>query len=84
MPNEEAAAVDLAEQGRALYRARLREKLESEHDGELVAIEVETGDWELAMAPADAITPLRARHPRLTFYVHRVGRDAAFRLGTAS
>ena len=52
----------LAEQGRAIYEARLKSLLEPEHSGEAVAVHVDTGDYAVAKSHSDAARALLARH----------------------
>jgi hypothetical protein len=52
----------LAEQGRAIYEGRLKAILEPEHDGEAVAIHVDTGDYALGNNHSDAVRALLSRH----------------------
>lgn len=70
--------------GKAIYAERLAAQLEPGRNGEFVAIEVESGDFEVAADLLDAVRKLRERRPGCIPYLHRVGRSAAFRLGSHS
>jgi len=67
--------------GKAIYAERLRAQLEPGHNGEFVAIDVESGDYEVAPALLDAVHRLRARRPGAVPFLHRIGHAAAFKLG---
>jgi hypothetical protein len=70
--------------GKAIYAERLAAQLEPGRNGEFVAIDVESGDYEVAADILDAVRNLRTRRPGCIPYLHRVGRSAAFRLGSHS
>ena len=66
----------------AIYDAELRRKLEPEQNGRYLALEVETGDYEIADRFRDANAKLRERHPLPTlFFTFRIGYPAALKLG---
>lgn len=48
---------------RAIYDAQLKHMLEPEHNGQIVAIHTETGDYAVAKNSPDARRALRARQP---------------------
>jgi hypothetical protein len=75
------ATDDLAESGQRLYDERLRGLLEPEHEGEFVAIEPETKRYFLGPTGLAALRAGRREFPDKLFYLLRVGRDAAYRLG---
>jgi hypothetical protein len=74
----------LARRGQAYYDRHLRAQLEPEHDGEFLALEVETGNYEMDDDEMAAIQRARAKHPGSLFYVLRVGHRAAHRIGGKS
>ena len=55
---------DLAERALEIYSSRLREQLEPEHNGEAVAIHVDSGDFALGRGHMEAMRHLRSRHAR--------------------
>lgn len=63
----------IAEKGQQIYEERLKEKLEPEHRGEIVAIEVETGDYFLGHSVMEAVNRAREKYPNRIFYIARVG-----------
>ncbi len=75
------ATDDLAESGQRLYDERLRALLEPEHEGEFVAIEPDTERYFLGQTGLAALRAGRRELPNKLFYLLRVGRDAAYRVG---
>jgi len=63
---------EIVEKGQKIYEA-IKDKLEPEHKGELVAIEVETGDYFLGRRVIEAIEKAKRKYPDKVFYVARVG-----------
>ncbi|MBM4033694.1 MAG: hypothetical protein FJ291_18200 [Planctomycetes bacterium] len=74
----------LARRGQAYYDEHLRARLEPEHDGRFLALDVETGDYEVDEDEMAAIQRARAKHPQTLFYVLRIGHRAAHRIGGKS
>lgn len=72
---------DLARRGEAYYSEHLRAKLEPEHKGEFLVLDVETGDYELDTSQAAALERAIAKHPMAVFHIQRVGYRAAARIG---
>lgn len=74
---------ELARRFRGYYDRVLRAELEPEHNGKFLALEVETGDYELGDSQLEALDRAEARHPDCVFYILRVGYRTAARLGMA-
>jgi hypothetical protein len=72
------------ERGERLYRERLRCILEPDHNGECVAIDVESGDYEVDPSALAALDRARVRRPSGRFFLGRVGQDAFVRIGARS
>jgi hypothetical protein len=79
---------EIARRAKDLYERRVRRKAEAEgaNEGRFLAIDVESGDHEIADDALGAGAGLRRRRPDATVYLMRVGRPgdrprAAFRLG---
>jgi hypothetical protein len=72
---------DLARRGEAYYDEHLRAKIETEHKGEFLVLDVETGDYELGTSQAAALERAIAKHPGTVFHIQRVGYRAAARIG---
>jgi len=72
---------ELARRGRDYYDRVLRAKLEPEHKGKFLALEVETGDYALGDNSLEALDRAEAQHPDSVFYILRVGYRTAGRIG---
>ena len=70
----------LAARGEEIYRRALRALLEANHKGEIVAIGVETGEYELGATVLLASEALRARKPDAKIWVVKVGHRAVHRI----
>ena len=75
---------ELARRGQAYYDQHLRGTLEPEHNGQFLALDVESGDYEMDADEMAAIQRAWASHPDSVFYVLRVGSRAAHRIGGSS
>lgn len=65
----------MAEKGQTLYQT-IKDTLEPQHNGEIVAIEVDSGDYYLGRSVIEADNQARKKHPDKLFYFTRVGRRA--------
>ncbi len=68
---------ELVDKGEEIYR-KIRDKLEPEHKGEFVAIEVGSGEYFLGKSPQIADGKASEKYPDKIFYLVRIGRRAAF------
>ena len=77
---------DLARRAKDLYELRIRERVEAEGDneGRFVAVDVESGDYEIADDALGASAGLRRRRPEASVYLMHIGRPTAFQLGGRS
>lgn len=82
---------EIARRGKDLYEQRVREEVEAEgpNEGRFLAIDVESGDYEVSEDALGAGAGLRRRRPETVVYLMRVGQPgerprAAFRLGGRS
>ena len=74
-------ADDLLERGNRIYEERLKSLLEPDHNGEMLAVEVESGDYFLGQTATEAYRKAKAKHPGREFTFLRVGSKAAFFVG---
>jgi hypothetical protein len=75
-------AEEIGRRGEALYNAGIREKVETpENIGKFLALNVFTGDYDVATEERDALGRGLDRDPGGLFYVLRIGYDAAHTLG---
>jgi hypothetical protein len=63
--------------GKEIY-SRIRQRLEPDHRGEIVAIEVDSGDYFLGRTVTEATNEARKKHPDKVFYFVRVGFPAVY------
>ena len=54
---------DLLERGERIYEERLKSLLEPDHKGEIVAVEVESGEYFLGKREIEAYDKAVAKHP---------------------
>lgn len=66
---------EVARKGKEIYE-KIREKMEAEHKGEVVAIEVESSDYFLGKSALDAVKRGREKHPDGLYYAIRIGKRA--------
>jgi hypothetical protein len=72
---------EFARLGEEIYERDIFPKLSTEDQGKTVAIEVETGDYEVDRDEIAAGERLRARHPDALFWFRRVGSRYFYRFG---
>ena len=70
---------ELAKLGEAIYE-RIKEEVEEEHKGEVILIEVESGDYFIAPTLVEAYEKASKAHPGKLFYGKRIGRKAYVRI----
>ena len=81
MAVNESELTELSRQGLALYDTKLKPLLEPEHNGQFVAIHVDTGDYATGRSSSVATQALLKRHPidgRLV--VRKIGPEPEFGL----
>ena len=71
---------ELARLAAEVFDRQVRPALRAEEDGKFVALELDTGDYELDEDDYAAVTRLRARHPAAEVWLGRVGEPAAYRM----
>jgi hypothetical protein len=81
MPTATLDHHELARRGREYYDRFLRARLEPQSDGKFLALEVETGDYELGDSSLDALDRAETKHPDSVFCILRVGHRTAGRIG---
>lgn len=71
---------EVARLGAEIFDRQARPVLRAEHEGQFVAIDLHTGDYELDEDDYTAVTQLRARQPGAEVWLGRVGQPAAYRM----
>ena len=76
---------EIARLGKEIYERDIRPKVEADHVGKYVAIDIETGDWAIADCEREALERLRAQHPgTIDVLLERVGYRALRSFGAGS
>jgi hypothetical protein len=71
---------EVARIGMEVYDRLIRPKLRPEDNDKLIAIDIDTGEYELGEHDRSAIDRLRARFPSADIYLGRVGHRATHRM----
>lgn len=83
MDPQSYTAEEVARRGEEIYEHSVRAEVEhgGANDGRFLALDVLSGDYEIADEALPVSIRLRERKPNAVLYLMRVGRPAAFRLG---
>ena len=73
---------EFAQRGDLIYQTQIRPQVEADNHGKIVAIDIETGDFEVANSPMLAVDQLYERKPDAQPWVIRIGHRAVFRFGS--
>lgn len=76
------AAEEIGAKGEEIYNRQIRQLVEDEHDGEFLVVDVTTGGYYLAENDEEAFEKAESANPSGRFYLIKVGRRAAHRIGT--
>jgi len=63
----------LVAQGEAIYQQRLKSQLDPTYHGQIVAIEVESGDYFIGKSVTEAARKAREKYPEKVFYFVKIG-----------
>lgn len=72
---------EIARRGKELYENRIRAQVEAGNLGKIVAIDIETGEFEMADDILPAAQALRQRLPDSQIWLVRVGSEGVHRFG---
>ncbi len=75
---------EFAQRGNYIYQSQVRQKVEAGNHGKIVAIDIETGDFELANNTIEATNRLYERYPDAQPWVIRIGHRSVYRFGSQS
>ena len=75
---------EFARRGDEIYETQVRSQVEKSNYGKIVAIDIETGAFEVADMPMVAVDRLYEREPNAQPWVIRIGHRAVFRFGSRS
>jgi hypothetical protein len=72
---------ELARRGDAIYERRVRAEVTSQDDGKFVAIDVDSGDFDIDVEELAACDRLRSRAPDAQVWLMRIGTPYVHRFG---
>ena len=72
---------EMARRGQELYESGIRQQVETNNDGKIVAIDIETGAFEVAKDSLTASDQLLAQYPEAQIWFVRIGHRAVHRVG---
>jgi hypothetical protein len=75
---------EFARRGNEIYESQVRFQVEESNHGKIVAIDIETGTFEVDDTPMVAVDRLYERQPDAQPWVIRIGHRAVFRFGSRS
>ncbi len=75
---------EFAQRGDLIYQTQIRPQVEAGNHGKIVAIDIETGDFEVADSSMIAVDKLYERKPDAQPWVIRIGHRSVFRFGSRS
>ena len=80
MPNTLDSADAIALRGQSIYNEQIKPLVEPTHKGKFVAIDIDTGEYEIDPRDATACQRLRHRLPSANLFAVKAGHPAAYRL----
>jgi hypothetical protein len=75
---------ELARRGQELYESGIRQQVETGNEGKIVAIDIETGDFQVDENVVPATNQLFERRPNAQPWVIRIGHRAVDHFGSRS
>jgi hypothetical protein len=75
---------ELARRGQELYESGIRQQVEAGNEGKIVAIDIETGDFEVGETVVAATDRLFERHFDAQPWGIRIGHRAVYHFGSRS
>ena len=81
MPYANYTSKEVASRGEEIYKREIRDKVESKHKGKFLAIDIETGEYEMNTDDLVATKRLLAKQPNAVVYGLQIGFPTAYRIG---
>jgi hypothetical protein len=81
MPYAKYTPQEVESRGEAIYAEQIRDKVEVEHKGQFLVVDIETGEYEIDEDDLVATKRLLAQQPDAVVYGLRIGHPTAYRLG---
>ena len=72
---------EIAQLGEAIFDRQVRPLLRPEDDGKFVAVDVDSGEYEIGDDDYTVIERMRSRKPMAEVWLMRAGYPAAYRMG---
>ena len=72
---------ELARRGQEIYERQIRPQVEGKYDGKILAIDIETGEYEIDDEVLAAVHRVRAKHPGAPVFTLRIGYDGVHGFG---
>ena len=72
---------EFARRGDEIYESQVRSQVEADNHGKIVAIDIETGAFEVDASEIAACDRLEARHPDAQIWIVRIGSRHVRRFG---
>jgi hypothetical protein len=78
------SAKEIARRGQERYEREIRSIVEADagNRGKMLALDIDSGEYELADDSLTALNRLKVTHPDASTYILRVGYPAAVRIGS--
>ena len=81
MPYSDYPPGTIAARGKKIYSQQVRHKVEPQYTGKIVAIDIQTGDYEIGDNDLKAIKHLLAKRPEAIIYSLRIGVGPVYGIG---
>ena len=81
MPHPRYTSNEIVQLGQALYDRQIRAKVDADHQGKFLVLDIETGEYEIDVNDLTAVKRAKAKNPDAPLYILRVGYTTAYRLG---
>ena len=75
---------ELAQRGQELYESSIQQQVEAGNDSKIVAIDIESGDFEVDETVMGATDRLFERQPDAQPWTIRIGHNAVYHFGSRS
>ncbi|MFM7600344.1 MAG: hypothetical protein ACKO7R_03965 [Pseudanabaena sp.] len=72
---------EFAQRGDLIYQTQIRPQVRADNQGKIVAIDLETGDFEVDVREIAACNKLEAHHPDAQIWIVRIGSCHVRRFG---
>jgi len=81
MPHPRYSSLEIVRRGQALYEQQLRAQVAADNMGKFLALDIETGEYEIDADERAALKRAKAKRPDAPLYLLRIGLPTAYRLG---